>query len=244
MSRSSSPLKSLLDVFSSICSSRSARGIRYPLHAMLALVLIAVLSGCKNFSQISVFGKARRNLLKRLGFRPAKYSRKHKSNAPICGPSEDTLTRNIASINPAEFNEAFVQFLAHMVGRGAQAAIDGKALRGADDYILSVFVNEICQVVWQEDVGSKENEMSCLERSLDTILARYPHLRLFTGDAAFCHKSIARSLIQAKRDYFLQLKAPHTTDMAMAENAFAQLRKTAPLATTVEKRGLREEAKS
>ena len=243
MSQSACPLKSLLDVFASIHSQRAARGVRYPLNAMLALVLLAVLSGCKNFTQISVFGKSRRTLLKRLGFHPAKYSRKQKGDALICGPSEDTLTRNLASISPELFNEAFAQFLGRMVGRGAQASVDGKALRGADDYVLSVFANDICQVVWQEDVGSKENEMSCLERSLNTILARYPSLRLFTGDAAFCHKSIARSLIQAKRDYFLQLKAPHTTDVGLAKNAFNQLRNTPPLDKTTEKRGLREEAK-
>jgi len=131
-----------------------------------------------------------------------------------------------------------------MVKRGAQAAIDGKALRGTKDYVLSVFVNDICQVVWQEDVGSKENELSCLERSISAILSNYPNLRLFTGDAAFCHKSIARCLIQAKRDYFLQLKAPHATDVTLAKRAFAQLRETPALAKDVEKRGPHEEPKS
>jgi len=244
MSRSSCPLKSLLDVFATLHSPRAARGIRYPLHSTLALILLAILSGCKNHSQISVFAKTRRPLLKRLGFRPPKYSRKHKMKTEIRAPSEDTLTRILAGLCPAQFNEAFARYLSRMVSRGAQAAIDGKALRGADDYVLSIFANDICQVVWQEDVGSKENELSCLERSISAILERYPNLRLFTGDAAFCHKSIARSLIQAKRDYFLQLKAPHTTDVRLAEKAFAQLRRRPPLATTVEKRGLREEPKS
>ena len=242
MSQSPCPLKSLLDVFATLHSPRAARGTRYPLHAVLALILLAVLSGCKNHSQIAMFGKTRRALLKRLGFHPPKYSRKHKTE--ISAPSEDTLTRILASLCPLQFNEAFARFLSRMVGRGAQAAIDGKALRGADDYVLSVFVNDICQVAWQEDVGSKENELSCLERSISTILSRYPNLRLFTGDAAFCHKSIASSLINAKRDYFLQLKAPHTTDVALAERAFAQLRKRPALAATVEKKRPREERKS
>lgn len=238
------PLNSLLDVFASLSSSRSARGIRHPLQATLALVLVAVLSGCRNHSQIAVFGRTRPRLLKRLGFAPPKYGRRGKKRQEICGPSEDTLTRILADLCPNELNEAFSRFLSRMVARGSQAAIDGKALRAADDYVLSVFVNDICQVAWQEDVGSKENELSCLERSIVTILDRYPNLRLFTGDAAFCHKSIARTLAQAKRDYFLQLKAPHTGDVVLAENAFAQLRKRPPLATTVEKRGAQKEAKS
>jgi len=226
MSCSASPLKTLLEVFDSLPSSRAARGTRYPLGPVFALVLVAVLCGCKNHPQISAFAQARPDLLKRLGFRPPKYP------------------RILASVRPDNLNRGLSRFLSRMVKRGAQAAIDGKALRGAHDYVLSVFVNDICQVVWQEDVGRKENELSCLERSISDILSRYPNLRLFTGDAAFCHKSIARSLIEAKRDYFLQLKAPHTTDVALAEDAFAQLRETPPLATRAEKRGPREGPKS
>lgn len=237
-----SVLDNLLDVFASLKSSRAARGTRYPLHSALALVLVAVLGASKNHSQISVFGKSRPKLLKALGFHPPRYSPKNKH--AISAPSEDTLGRILASIAVADLNECLARFLSRMVGRGSQAAIDGKALRGADDYVLSVFVNDLCQVAWQEDVGSKENELSCLERSISTILSRYPNLRLFTGDAAFCHKSIARALIKARREYFLQLKAPHSGDVAIAEEAFRQLRKTPPSARTVEKRGPREGPKS
>lgn len=242
MPRSTCPLNSLLDVFASLKSSRAARGTRHPLHCSLALILLAVLSGCRNHSQISAFARARPALLKRLGFRPPKYPRKKRDT--IAAPSEDTLGRILASLRPAQLNEALARFLSRMVARGSQAAIDGKALRGADEYVLSVFVNDICQVAWQEDVGKKENELSRLERSLPAILSRYPNLRLFSADAGFCHKSIARALVEARRDYFVQLKAPHDTDVALAKHAFAQLRQTPPLAESVEKRGARAGRKS
>lgn len=61
----------------------------------------------------------------------------------------------LASVDPAQLNAAFAQFLARMVGRGAVAAVDGKALRGSDDYVLSVFVGEVCQVAWQEGCGDE-----------------------------------------------------------------------------------------
>ena len=244
MSRCKSPLNSLLDVFASLSCSRDARGRRYPLHCTLALILVGVLSGCRNHSQIYAFAKARAELLRRLGFAAPKYPQRSASVGRITAPSEDTLTRVLAGVCPAQLNEALAGFLARMVRRGSQAAIDGKALRGAEEYVLSVFANDVCQVVWQEDVGAKENELSCLERSLKTILARYPNLRLFTGDAAFCHKSIARQLLQARRDYFLQLKAPHTGDVALAEEAFGQLRRRPALATSVEKRAPRKDHKS
>jgi hypothetical protein len=125
-----------------------------------------------------------------------------------------------------------------MVARGAVAAVDGKALRGSQDYVLSVFVNQIGQVAWQEDVGTKENELRALERALPQILKQYPQLKLLSGDAGFCHKSIARMLVKARRNYLLQLKAPHNTDVALARDSFAQLTAAAPpLARSEDKRG-------
>jgi hypothetical protein len=59
-----------------------------------------------------------------------------------------------------------------MIVRGAVAVIDGKALRGTDYYVLSLFVNDLCHVAWQEDIGKKENEQSALERILPAILER------------------------------------------------------------------------
>jgi len=244
MSDRSPALGCLLDVFASLKTSRSARGTRYSLGSTLALVLIAVLSGCKNHSQIFVFAQTRKALLERLGFRPPKYPRKADSRGQIRAPSEDTLSRILAEVGAAQFNASLALFLLRMVSRGSKAAVDGKTLRGADEHVLSVFVNDLCQVVWQEEVGSKENELSCLERAIGAILSRYPNLRLITGDAALCHKSITRLLVNARRDYFLQLKAPHTGDVALAEDSFAQLRARPPAARTVEKRGLRGGRKS
>lgn len=244
LSLDAKPLTFLLDVFANLNSSRSPHGTRYPLASTFGLILIAVLSGCRNYTQIHVFGKQHLKLLKQLGFHPPMYPRKPESRGRITAPNEDTLGSIMASVPTEQLNEGLVEFLSRMVQRGSQAAIDGKALRGADDYVLSVFVNDLCQVVWQEDVGTKENELSCLERSINRILECYPHLKLFTGDAAFCHKTIAHSLIKAKRDYFFQLKAPHTTDLALAEDAFAQLRRTPPRADSTEKRGGRAGRKS
>jgi len=236
-----SPLPTLQDVFQSLPSERKPRGTRYPTGAVFALVFIALLSGCKNYSQIAVFaGTLSQSFRKQLGFYSAKYPRKKENRDRVASPNEDTLASVVGSVRTADFNLALAQFFSRLVRRGAQAAIDGKALRGADEYVLSVFVNEISQVVWQEDVGrDKENECSCLQRSLSLIFEKYPQLALLTGDAAFCHKTITRAIIEAKRDYWLQLKASHGTDLALAEDAFSQLRHTEPLATTVEKKGAR-----
>src|SRR5512133_3098932 len=81
----------LLDVFSTIQSSRDPRGRIYPLSAVLALVVIAVLSGCKNPSQIYAFGQAQPQLLPKLGFRPRRRPRKAALKGVITAPNEDTI---------------------------------------------------------------------------------------------------------------------------------------------------------
>lgn len=228
----------LLDVFSTIPSSRDPRGSFYPLPAVLALVVIALLSGCKNPSQIYAFGQVHPLLLPKLGFRPRRRPRKAEHKGLITAPNEDTIGNILKTLSHDELNQKFALFLGRMVARGAVAAVDGKALRGSQDHVLSVFVNEIGQVAWQEDVGAKENELRTLERALPQVLKQYPQLKLLTGDAGFCHKSIARELVKARRDYLLQLKSPHNTDVALAQDSFAQLTAaTPPLARSEGKRG-------
>src|SRR5687767_363844 len=111
-------LDCLLDVFTSLKSSRDARGTIYPLASTLALVLIALLSGCKNPSQIYAFARARPTLLERLGFRPRKRPRKAENKGRISAPNEDTTTAILASVDQRSLNEKFALFLSRMVGRG------------------------------------------------------------------------------------------------------------------------------
>ncbi len=231
---------SLREAFDSIAEVRKPKGLRHPLGALLALATVAILAGCKNPSQIHHFGVVNPRWLERLGLRPPKRPRRKENRGRLRAPNEDTISSVFAKIPAGALNEALARWVASRLRRGATANLDGKALRGAEDHVLSVFVGRIEQVVWQETVGVKENELSSLERSIATVLARYPGIRLFTGDAMFCQKSIARAIVEARRDYFLQLKAPHKTDVAIAQKVFARRMTLPPLATdSGEKRGAR-----
>jgi hypothetical protein len=80
--------------------------------------------------------------------------------------------------------------------------------------------------------------VSALEASLGAILAQYPQIRLLTGEAMFCQKSIARIIHEARRHYFLQLKSPHQTDVEIASDTLKQcLIGEPPQARTEDKRG-------
>ena len=238
---------SLLECFAALSDTRKPRGVRYTKASVFALALVAILNGCKNPSQIYVFGKSRPAFLARLGFRPPKQRRKKSPPAdgsgapPLACPNEDTIAAILGSVAPEELNACLGLWLARQLPPEATAAVDGKALRGVEEHVLEVLVNDLRLVVWQLPVGDKENELSALEARLAAVLERFKAIRLLTGDAMFCHKSIARIIVKARRDYFLQLKSPHKTDVEIARQTLERKvrAKVAPLARGVEKRGAR-----
>lgn len=235
----------LLEAFRTIEDPRDPRGRRYELAPLLAFTVVALLAGCSNVSQIYHFGCMQPQLLKALGFRPTKRCRLLPRQGVIFSPNEGTIALVLSRIPSEVVNRTLGVWLGRMLAQRVTASVDGKALRGAQGFVLSLFVDEIGQVVWQEDVGEKANELSTLKRVLPKILEAFPQLALFTGDAAFCHKPIARGIVEAGRDYFLQLKSPHETDLKIAADGFSQLtgsRKA--LAQRAEKRGGAMVAKS
>lgn len=225
--------------FEAVEDPRCARGTRFPLPAILCLVVVASLCGCQNPSQMHVFAKCRPRLMRRLGFRPPRKPRDKAKRGTVYTPNEDTISNVLKSLDPEQLVQAFAGWIKAMMGRREIAAVDGKALRATGEHVLTVFIGRLSLPVWQTGVRTKENELSALEKVLADLLAEFPGLRLLTGDAMFCQKSIARIVVEARRHYLLQLKAPHTTDLDIAQRAFGQLTVgTAPDAVSeVEKRG-------
>ena len=234
----------LAQAFSSLHDPRKAKGLRHGLGALLSLVVVALLCGEENPEQISRFASCHPELLPSLGFRPPSQGRVPGRRERIAPPSNDTIARALRIAEGADLNLHIGDWLGRMLAEREIAAIDGKALRGQLDYTLSVYCPSLGHVFWQETVGTKENELSALLRVLPELLSRLGKVRLFTGDAGFCHKEVARIIVAKKRHYLLQLKAPHLTDLKLAKDSFAQLTLRPPLARTVEKRGARGDAKS
>jgi hypothetical protein len=219
-------------------------GRRHPLGALFSLTVVALLCGEENPVQISRFAKNHPDLLPALGFRPVSQGRCPQRRGKIVAPSNDMITRALTFVESATLNVCLGQWLGRLLARREVAAVDGKALRGQGDYVLSVYCPALGHVFWQESVGKKENELTALLRILPELLERLGKVRVFTGDAGFCHKAVARILVEERRDYLLQLKAPHLTDVRLARASFEQITSQPPLAETVEKRGACEDEKS
>ena len=235
----------LADTFAAIPDPRNPKGVRHPLGALLSLIVVALLCGEENPERISRFAGANPGLLPLLGFRPTRRPKRDERRGAIVAPSNDMIARALEMVSGEALNEHLARWLGRWSARREVAAIDGKALRGQGGYVLSVYSPASGHVLWQENVGEKENELSALLRALPALCERLGKVRLFTGDAGFCHKEVARLLTERRRDYLLQLKAPHTTDLKLAQNTFEQITAAEPpLAKTAEKKGAREDPKS
>jgi hypothetical protein len=72
----------------------------------------------------------------------------------------------------------------------------------------------------------------------EELLAAYPMLRLFTGDALYAQRPLAELLCAQGRDYLLQIEANQGDTLDALQNCFAQLATRPPAAETTDKRGL------
>lgn len=234
---------SLFTAFENVHDPRKARGKRFELPALLSLVVIAVLAGCKNPTQIYHFALAQPKLLLKLGFHPPIRPRIKENKGLVRAPNEDTITYILDRLHPEQFVGAFARWTNAMIGcEKAVVAVDGKALCGSGDHILTAFVGKLRLAVWQKSVKDKENELSALNDSLTDLFEEYPGLWLLTGDAMFCQKKVAQQVVQARRHYLLQLKKNHETDYNIAEQRFEQLtQKTALAQSEPDKRGIHED---
>ena len=136
----------LIEVLRSITDPRKRRGIRHPFESVLALAVMAALSGMRSYESIAEWAKdCPKELLKR--FR----CWCHKA------PSEPTFRRVLQSTNATEVDRAISAWLAQN-GLGDALAIDGKTLRGSRDgedkplHLLSAITHDNGIVVGQEPV--------------------------------------------------------------------------------------------
>src|SRR3954454_18203785 len=115
---------SLLEVLSQIPDPRSRHGQRHPLSAILALAVVAMLSGAKGYEGIAQFGREHGLPLAHLrGFRRRKT------------PTKSTFSVLFRALDVAAFEQALSAWIATRLPKDQQLAfaLDGKTVRGSRD---------------------------------------------------------------------------------------------------------------
>ena len=227
----------LVEVFAEITDPRKARGIRHPYSGIVSLVFLGLLSRITEMAVLVRWATPHWNELKEpLGFTREK---------PPCAT---TISRALARLSLDEFRRLFSLWLKTMLSdhkaRWA-AAIDGKtcckglAADGSPVQMLNVFLQQAKLTLDQWSIGGdKTNEPGSLRNHLSELLAAYPALQLFTGDAIFAQRPLMELLKEEGRDYLFQIKANQPDVLDALTTCFADATESPPAHQITEKKGL------
>lgn len=200
----SQPMRPLIEVLAEIEDPRHARGKRYPLVALLALVCVATLCGYRSYSAMAEWGRHYgADLLAALGFtRPSP-------------PSAATLCRVLRGLDGAAFDAAIgawaEEVLAALPARGGDAvvALDGKTLRGSrkqglrGSHLLAAVSRRLGLPLAQVAVDDKTNEIGAVQAVLRALVLEG---RVFTMDALLTQRAVAQTVVDGGGDYVMVAK--------------------------------------
>ena len=170
------------------------------MNAILALTIVASLSGVRSQKGVVEFGRDRgRDFLRLFGFRKFR------------GPSEATFSRVFASLDVVAFEACVRRWIASRVGsrRFEQIAMDGKTLRGSRDgelpavHLLAAYSPEIQTTLAQMRVDSKTNEHKAALELLGVLSLAG---KVVTADAMFTHRDFCDKVRDRGGHFVLPVK--------------------------------------
>jgi len=207
----------LVTAFASVPDPRRQASVVYPLAAVLALTLTAILANQHSVLAIAEWA-ARQGaaVLTPLGFAPGQT------------PRQSTLQRLFAKLEAARLSAALTAYFApaatpdRSVRGGQGVAIDGKAQRGrlafqhggSPVHSLTAFCQERGLVLAQEPItpghGTEKSEAELTVAP--ALIARLDWQgRVLTGDALFCQRELCRQVRAAGGDYLFIVKENQPT---------------------------------
>ncbi len=204
----------LLTALANVPDSRKSQGKRHPLSAVLALAIVAVLSGAQSLMAISEWGREQSaELLRQLGF----------THWP--GPCIATLHRIFRDLDVAALETVLTDWWRSWLPAGGGLAIDGKTLRGSESetqpavQLLVAFGHRLNVALAQHAIY-RHDEIGAageLLRSLDMTGW------IVTGDAKFTQKGVAEQIVAGCGDYVLIVKDNQPTLRADIETLYREL---------------------
>ena len=206
----------LFAALQSIPDHRTKKGRRFPLAAILAISIAAMLSGANDL--IAIFRWGRRLSPKALQALGVDKKRRR-------APCHATYHYVFQSISADELAKVLGRLVQSEGGLG-HVAIDGKRLRGSQHetspgvHMLNAFSTKLQAAVGSLVVPPDSGE--CVE-ALELIKSLPLDGAVVTGDAAFTFKSIVEAIRQRGGDYFLFVKANQPELRAELARAFGDV---------------------
>ncbi|MEG4574159.1 ISAs1 family transposase [Microcoleus sp. N3A4] len=192
---------SFLNHFETLTDPRIERSKEHLLIDIVAIAILAVISGADGWGAIELYGKTKYEWLK--GF----------LELPNGIPSHDTFSRVFARLEPKQFQECFLSWVNSITKKLELEviAIDGKTMKQSYDRnqnqkpldIVSAWSSSHQLVLGQKKVNKKSNEVTAIPALLEMLEIAGS---IITIDALGCQKEIAALIIKKKGDYLLALK--------------------------------------
>ena len=213
------PSRHLLDMLASLPDPRKEKGKRHPLKAILALAIIAIMSGYRSYAAIAEYGRTYKMLRKALGFR-------HKKT-----PCAATLYNVFRRLDIDALEAVLTQWVSVSLadlGWGSQGsltavAIDGKTLRGSKKqgakitHLMSVVSHELGITLTQKPMSQKTHEVPV---SREVLKAFDVSGKVVTTDALLTQRSFSQAVLASGGDYVLPVKANHKQTYEDIERLF------------------------
>jgi hypothetical protein len=215
---------SLSEVLTTIPDPRDPSGLRYPLPAVLNLLVVAALAGMRSLEAAAQFARDHgAPLAHALGFRSART------------PCKATLSNLLRRLDVDAVEGALGRWVvARCPDLGDQLCLDGKSARGTRDgaipavHLLAAYAPHVAAVVAQIRVDRKTNEHKAALELLGVLpLAG----TVVTGDAMFCQKDVCAAVLQGQGEYLFTVKDNQPTLHHDIACLFAESSAFSPLPT-------------
>lgn len=192
---------SLYGRFHHLTDPRGAKGKRYSLVMLLAVIFLAKLAGKDKPDEIADWAKNHAEELAQLLELKRSWM-----------PSHSTIRRVFQDIvAESEFDRMAQEYhQQEQSGKGEILAMDGKTLRGTriigqedPDHVLSVYDVHDQYVLAQQSVDTKENEIVAAPRALEQV----PLVgKIVTGDAIHTQRALSRQIVARGGHYIWPVK--------------------------------------
>ena len=193
--------RSIIKQFEALEDPRVKRKPDHLLIDIIAIAILAVISGADNMVAVVTYGKAKQSWLETF------------LELPNGIPSHDTFSRVLALIDSQQLHECFLSWVDHITEKLEIKLIniDGKTARGSYDreqklkalHTVSAWASEHHLVLAQQRVESKSNEITAIPELLNLLDIKGA---IITLDAMGTQRNIATQIIDQGGDYILALK--------------------------------------
>lgn len=210
---------SLLDHFAALDDPRIDRCKRHRLIDIIAIAICATICGAEGFTDFEDYGRAKEEWLRTF------------LELPNGIPSHDTFQRVFAMLDPKQFHDCFLSWVAAVgaLSKQPRIAIDGKTARGSHNrsagkqalHLISAWAQDNGLVLAQQEVDGRSNEITAIPELLNMLALDGA---IVTIDAIGCQTEIARDITARKGDYLLALKQNHPTLFQEASTLLHQAR--------------------